>query len=327
MRQWSCLADEEGSTNPMVQYRDMDIVLSLKAGTKLTQYKGIAIYCAKYNVVFGVAEFPAKLARLPRSGRRAVRAVTLGQLEMGQSHNVSGFVHRLGDKTILITRFTYDGMSPDGQFVLTANPLAITDPVLIGDERGNVGPLRKYDGRDVFLNLPEGKTLADFAAFAIYCAKYNLDFGHVFFPTQIRNYPLLSAKVNMLPAKRLGRLTTILHNVSGEVYALDEQTLLLKNFSYDGTSPDGKFVLSKTDKIEEPLEVLTDEWNSKDGILEYFGKDMTLRLNPGTKLSDFKSFSIFCADYKLDFGSVVFGVETSGLAKSKEHTVDAGSMW
>jgi hypothetical protein len=44
------LRDEEGTTNPMVMYRDMDVILSLKPGAKLSMYKGFAVYCAKYNV-------------------------------------------------------------------------------------------------------------------------------------------------------------------------------------------------------------------------------------------------------------------------------------
>ena len=44
------LRDEDGTTNPMVQYRDMDVILSLKPGAKLSMYKGFAVYCAKYNV-------------------------------------------------------------------------------------------------------------------------------------------------------------------------------------------------------------------------------------------------------------------------------------
>jgi hypothetical protein len=321
------LADEEGTTNPMVQYRDLDIVLSLKAGTKLSQYRGVAIYCAKYNVVFGTAEFPTKMPRLPRSARRTTKAVTLGQFEAGKPHNVSGFVHKINEKTLLITRLTYDGMSPDGQFVLTKDSKLIKDPIVLGDERMNLGPLRKYESRDVFVNLPEGQNVNDFHGFALYCAKYNLDFGHVFFSdVEKPALPLVSAKVNMVGAQRLGSLTTILHNVSGEVYALDDQTLFFKNFKYDGESPDGRVVLSKTDKIVEPFEFLNDEWDSADGMLEYKGKDFTLRLKNG-KLSDYKALSIFCNDYKLEFGTVVFGVEAKDLPKSKDHVVDAGAQW
>lgn len=38
---------------------------------------------------------------------------------------------------------------------------------------------------------------------------------------------------------RIGKLNTHFHGVSGEVYAVDEKTLYLKDFHYDGTGPGG----------------------------------------------------------------------------------------
>ena len=32
----------------------------------------------------------------------------------------------------------------------------------------------------------------------------------------------------------IGQLSTLAHSVSGEVYALDEKTLMIKDFTYDG---------------------------------------------------------------------------------------------
>ena len=43
----------------------------------------------------------------------------------------------------------------------------------------------------------------------------------------------------------IGQLSTLAHSVSGEVYALDEKTLMIKDFNYDGA---GDNALS-----EEPL--------------------------------------------------------------------------
>ena len=62
---------------------------------------------------------------------------------------------------------------------------------------------------------------------------------------------------------------------------------------------DGRFALSKTEEIAEPLERLSDEWGSKDGLLAYDSKNIVIRLNPGTKLSDYKALSVYCADYKV----------------------------
>lgn len=59
-------------------------------------------------------------------------------------------------------------------------------------------------------------------------------------------------------------------------------------------------MLSKTEVIAEPLEVLADEWGTtNDGILEYNNRNIIIRLNNGTKLSDFKALSVYCATYKV----------------------------
>ena len=41
--------------------------------------------------------------------------------------------------------------------------------------------------------------------------------------------------------KKIGDLETKAHKVSGELYALDDVTLKLKNFNYDGQGPDAFF--------------------------------------------------------------------------------------
>ncbi|GAV08475.1 skeletor [Ramazzottius varieornatus] len=327
------MADEEGSTNPLVLYRDMDVILSLKAGAKLSMYKGLSVYCNKYHINFGNVDFPAKM-RLPRGPRRrSIKPRSLGQLLNNQgTHNVSGTLFHVDEKTLLITRFFYDGMSPDGQFVLSRKDV-VQEPVeMLADERGNTGPLRKYNGQDIFLTIPSDLDINDFKAFSVYCAKYKLDFGHAIFPVANQSekpFSLLSAKVNMAGAKKLGSFSTIAHGVQGEVYALDEATLFIKNFTYDGTSPDGKFVLSKTETIAEPFDVLADEWGMKnDGLLEYNGKNIVVKLNKDTKISDFKALSVWCNDYKLDFGHVIFGQDMSGLAQAKVAVLSSGeSMW
>ena len=39
----------------------------------------------------------------------------------------------------------------------------------------------------------------------------------------------------------LGKLNTMFHEVTGDVYAVDEGTIFIKNFNYDGTGPDAYF--------------------------------------------------------------------------------------
>jgi hypothetical protein len=40
---------------------------------------------------------------------------------------------------------------------------------------------------------------------------------------------------------KLGSLKNLQHGVGGDVYAVDERTLLIKNFMYDGQGPDAYF--------------------------------------------------------------------------------------
>lgn len=49
--------------------------------------------------------------RVPRGAKKTAKPAFLGALT-NISHNVGGNVFKIDDKTILITRFTYDGLSP-----------------------------------------------------------------------------------------------------------------------------------------------------------------------------------------------------------------------
>ena len=40
---------------------------------------------------------------------------------------------------------------------------------------------------------------------------------------------------------KIGDLSTLHHAVSGEVFALDEKTIMIKDFNYDGAGPDAFF--------------------------------------------------------------------------------------
>jgi hypothetical protein len=47
----------------------------------------------------------------------------------------------------------------------------------------------------------------------------------------------------------VGHLKTKQHNTKGAVYAIDEKTIQVKNFHYDGTAPDAFFWVGKTGNI------------------------------------------------------------------------------
>ena len=43
----------------------------------------------------------------------------------------------------------------------------------------------------------------------------------------------------------VGKLSTRYHDVSGDVYAVDDRTLVIKQFVYDGSGPDSFFLVGR----------------------------------------------------------------------------------
>jgi len=130
-------------------------------------------------------------------------------------------------------------------------------------------------------------------------------------------FPVENETVDVDGLRELGSLTTFLHEVSGTVFELNEEFLLIKDFNYDGRgfapiflagttgtpSGDGEVVLpypipdvEKTFSIDDPdLPKLP-----KQALHE----DVKLKLPPGFKVDQLKWISLWCTAAKLDFGSL-----------------------
>ncbi len=125
--------------------------------------------------------------------------------------------------------------------------------------------------------------------------------------------------------KKIGDISKLtFHPLSGELWALDENTLEFRKFVYDGEGPDAFFILGTQTARADP--------NLQDAIpLPYFNQgavpiqrrysindpsvpvlpefrnqDIKLQLPPGVKVSDLQWLSLYCRDYDIDFGHVMF---------------------
>merc|ERR1712223_2382531 len=114
--------------------------------------------------------------------------------------------------------------------------------------------------------------------------------------------------------KQIGYFVELHHGVAGDVFALDEETIVIKNFVYDGQGPDA-FILagtsgqpSKGGEVVFPIpndDGRTYAYTDKDiPILGRFtgDEDVVLRLPPGRRVSDLKWLSVWCREYAVDFG-------------------------
>jgi hypothetical protein len=127
----------------------------------------------------------------------------------------------------------------------------------------------------------------------------------------------------------VGELRGSEHSISGSLYALDENILLLKRFEYDGQAEDAFFwVGTSGDRPSTTGTILPYPfggvfYQSEDSTAPFlFGvfngsKDIRLTLPDELKVTDLKWFSIWSRAGKKSFGEVVF---PSGFTLDKKFT-------
>merc|ERR1711971_1311850 len=113
--------------------------------------------------------------------------------------------------------------------------------------------------------------------------------------------------------RKIGSFVNIWHGIAGEVFALDDETILIEDFTYDGEGPDAFFLAGTTGRPSKngqvvlpfPDEEKTFGYTDKDiPILGRFtgDQDIVLKMPPGRKVSDLKWVSVWCRDFVVDFG-------------------------
>jgi hypothetical protein len=119
--------------------------------------------------------------------------------------------------------------------------------------------------------------------------------------------------------KYIGKLSTLQHDVSGDVYATDERSLIIENFKYDGAGPDAFFWVGKSGTpsssagdmtliLAHPYEGKNYEYrdDSAPVLRAYKGETVKLTLPESFKVSDIKWLSIWCRKFSVDFGNTIF---------------------
>ncbi|XP_022115402.2 protein Skeletor, isoforms B/C [Pieris rapae] len=104
--------------------------------------------------------------------------------------------------------------------------------------------------------------------------------------------------------KHIGKLNSYHHQVSGDVYAVDDWTLLLVDFNYDGTGDDTFFWAGDSGR-PGPLGFIVPDQHGKTNILErYNNEEVRLRLPDGKRVSRLSWFAIYDLASQNAFGDV-----------------------
>ncbi|XP_037295843.1 protein Skeletor, isoforms B/C [Manduca sexta] len=104
--------------------------------------------------------------------------------------------------------------------------------------------------------------------------------------------------------KSIGKLNSYHHQVSGEVYAVDDWTILLVNFNYDGTGDDTFFWAGDSGR-PGPQGFIVPDQHGKTNVLErYYNEEVRLTLPEGKRVSRLKWFAVYDIDSQNAFGDV-----------------------
>ena len=124
----------------------------------------------------------------------------------------------------------------------------------------------------------------------------------------------------------MGKLTDrSAHSVSGEVFAVDEQTIFIKNFTYDGLAPDAYFwssltspasagALPSADEAAKRGFIVPDEKGSTKPLERYLGRDIVLRLPEGKTLREIHWLSIWSRQLRASVGDIAVPRSPSALS-------------
>ncbi|XP_015597232.1 protein Skeletor, isoforms B/C isoform X2 [Cephus cinctus] len=108
--------------------------------------------------------------------------------------------------------------------------------------------------------------------------------------------------------KLIGNLRVYAHGIKGTVYAVDENTIFIKGFCYDGTGPDAYFWVGSTTQPTPDGFIVPYPDNGttqQPAVLrDYDHKDIILKLPLGKRIRDIKWLSIWCRRFTVNFGDV-----------------------
>ncbi|KAM0725706.1 Protein Skeletor, isoforms B/C [Formica fusca] len=106
----------------------------------------------------------------------------------------------------------------------------------------------------------------------------------------------------------IGLLQEYAHGIKGTVYAVDDATIFIKGFSYDGTGPDAYFWVGNTSRPNPDGYIVPypeSDSSTDPRVLEaYNHTDIILRLPGGKRIRDIKWLSVWCRRFTVDFGDV-----------------------
>lgn len=104
----------------------------------------------------------------------------------------------------------------------------------------------------------------------------------------------------------IGKLNTYAHQVSGQVYAIDEYTILIRNFFYDGLGQDAFFWAGSSVRPSNVGFIVPDEEGKTNKLQPYTDRDIYLRLPDKRKITSIRWLAIWNLREHANYGDIFF---------------------
>jgi len=102
----------------------------------------------------------------------------------------------------------------------------------------------------------------------------------------------------------IGSLNSYHHQVSGDVFAVDANTILLQNFVYDGNGKDTFFWAGSTNRPGSKGFIVPDQSGRTNVLDRYLNEEFTIELPSQKKVTDLKWLSVYDLTTQNNFGDI-----------------------
>ncbi|XP_049277508.1 protein Skeletor, isoforms B/C isoform X3 [Anopheles funestus] len=108
--------------------------------------------------------------------------------------------------------------------------------------------------------------------------------------------------------REIGKLANFGHGIKGQVYAVDESTLFVKGFAYDGNAPDAFFWVGNSPRPSPEGYIIPypEEYSGREPpvLQQHNNTDIILKLPMGKRIRDIQWLSVWCRRFTVDFGEI-----------------------
>ncbi|KAG2491154.1 hypothetical protein HYH03_010595 [Edaphochlamys debaryana] len=269
--------------------RPMTIVFKLPPGQSWSSLKAVSVWCRSVSANMASAPVLPKCGSSPLSGSRLSLAPVVHVAPGAQ-------VAVLDTCTIQVTGFTYDGAAPDLHWYGAPNDTAAAynssaAVLLMAWAAGAV------QDAIVYLRLPTGMSLSAMGGLSAWCSAMGMNMGSVALaPGCGRTHALVGAS---------SPLTALEHVSPGAmVTVVDDCTIRVDGFTYDGLAPDAFWVAGANDSTaayNASAMVLSPMWTGGAAT----ASTVFIRLPPGVTLDDVPALSFFCKTMAVNMASTL----------------------